>query len=87
MKTAKLIEDNLEGFKGHAALYELNVPLEGHQFVICSTANDMFSGIETYIFPATEEGELIDYGELKGSSRGTTIHAQVLRNAGYTIKK
>lgn len=87
MKKAKLIKDSLEGFRGHAALYKLSEPLEGHTFVICSAADVPFSGVETYIFPADEDGKIIDYGELEGSAQGTRSHAMVLRNAGYIIEK
>ena len=66
---AKLVKDNLEGFSGHAALYELDeeigydedweVPgkFEGHtKYVVVSAAVAMFSGPETYIFPADQDG-------------------------------
>ena len=92
MKTAKLIKDNLEGFAGHASLYEVNPPVEGekgkkHKFVVCSTANAMFTGIETFIFSANNKGKILSWLELDGSARRTTSHEKVLNNAGYTLIK
>ena len=91
MKTAKLIKDNLEGFAGHASLYELSPPMKNekrkHKFVVCSTAHPMFSDVETYIFPANKKGEVISWGDLDGSQKGTTSHEVVLNNAGYTLIK
>jgi hypothetical protein len=89
MKTAKLIKDNLTGFVGHAALYELTPAMvnekKKHKYVICSSADAMFTGIETFIFPANKEGNVIDWGELDGSQRGTSSHSEVLSDAGYEL--
>ena len=84
---------NLEGFTGDAKLYKMLPPLvatdydgktvETHEFVIVSATVAMFSGPETYIFPATEYGECKSYGELDGSYRGGLDHAEALRCAGY----
>ncbi len=90
------LKDHLPDFTGHAALYELDPPLEAaswdddetaatHKFVIVSATNAMFTGSETYIFPATPDGQITDYGELPGSMRGTLSHAEALREAGYEI--
>lgn len=91
MKTAKLIKDNLHNFAGHAALYELDPPIKGknkksHKRVIVSTANVMFSGPGTYIFPAKADTEDVeDWGELKGSYRGGMSHSKALEGSGYSI--
>lgn len=90
MKTAKLIKDRLDGFTGHAALYELEPPItdgeKTHKRVIVSAVNAMFSGPETYIFPAYEDKEEIsDWSELEGSYRGGKDHVQALQNAGYEV--
>lgn len=90
MKTAKLIKDNLEGFVGHAALYKLSDKVtydddKTTKFVVCSTASVMFTGIETYIFPADKSGTVLSWLELDGSQRGVSLHAQVLDNMGYQI--
>jgi hypothetical protein len=85
----------LKGFSGTAKLYELSPPLiekdyEGkprgkHKYVVVSAAVAMFSGSETYIFPATKSGEIKNFGELDGSYRGGLDHETALRNAGYSI--
>jgi hypothetical protein len=84
---------NLESWNGDAKLYKL-LPLmvtmdyddktvETHEFVIVSAVDAMFSGPETYIFPATEDGEAKSYTEMDGSFRGGKDHAEALRGAGY----
>jgi hypothetical protein len=93
-KNATFIK-SLDGFRGDARLYKLNPPLEDrgysddeikkHEFVIVSAVNAMFSGPETYIFPATSDGEVVDYGELDGSFKGDQDHARALENAGYEV--
>ena len=96
MKTAKLIKDVSENFNGKACLYELSVPIaeyswdedekpNTHKFVICSTAHAIYSGPETYIFPANENGEVVDWGELEGSMRGNYSHEECLESAGYKL--
>ena len=40
---------------------------------------------ETYIFPADEDGNVLDWGELEGSYRGGMDHEEALHNAGYEI--
>jgi hypothetical protein len=98
-KTAKLIKDGLRDFNGHASLYRLSEPIITERFndggveepfsthyVIVSSANVPFSGPETYIFPANARGNVVNWGELEGSRRGSYSHADVLRFAGYEIK-
>ena len=65
--------EDVNDFVGHEA-----------QYVIVSAANVMFSGPETYIFPATASGEIVTWGELPGSYKGGLSQQQALRNAGYT---
>ena len=60
--TATLIKNDLENWNGHAALYQLNPPLEDydgnkHKYVVVSAAIAPFSGPETYIFGANNKGE------------------------------
>ena len=95
-KRAELLRDYLPGFNGHAAFYRMVPPITGedydggkfsHEFVIVSAADVMFSGPETYIFPATKEGKVADWGELDGSQRGTLRHGAVLEDLGYTIHR
>lgn len=76
-KTAELIR-RLDGFTGEAALYKLSEPIgydwdyetdehaETTSYVVVSATIAMFTGAETYIFPANEDGEVVSYGELPG---------------------
>lgn len=98
MKTAKFVKD-CEGFTGSAKLYELSEPIEYDKpwdeedttpakktkFVVVSATHAMFSGAETYIFPANENGEVTDWGELEGSYRGGLSHAVALEGAGFSV--
>lgn len=91
MKTAKRIK-RIEGWKSDAWLYELSEPIvdydEGkHSHVIVSAVVAMYSGPETYIFPATADGEIVSWGELDGSFRGALDHNQALENAGYSVQE
>lgn len=99
--TAQLVKDNLGGWRGHAALYRMTPPLKDHEwskdeaveeyeYVIASAVTTLqFDGVgpETYLFPATAEGEVINYGELPGSMKGTLSHREALKNAGYTLSQ
>ena len=98
MKTATEIK-RLEGFTGDARLYKLSDPM-GYDFdwdtdelqketdhVIVSATVALFTGLETYIFPADAEGKIANWGELPGSYRGGLDHATALRGAGYEIVK
>ena len=87
MNTATLIKAALPDYRGDAALYRLDPPLDGVSLVVVSAVNDpdWFGIHETFIFPADAEGEIVDFAELHGSTRGTTSHAEALENAGYTI--
>jgi hypothetical protein len=97
VKTATLIHDNLPDFTGHAALYRLDPPLslerewdeeskgKTTEHVVVSATQAMFTGPETYIFPADAEGAVTSWGELDGSYRGGWSHSQALEGAGYTI--
>lgn len=80
MKTAKLVKV----INGGQSLYLLSKPLDGWDMVIVSTINNAFAH-ETYIFPSNSEGEVVDFGELTGSIRGTTCHYEALLEAGYEI--
>lgn len=90
MKTATFIR-NLQGFCGDARLYSVNPPLMdydgsiGYEHVIVS-ASDVMGDPETYIFGATPEGLIADWGELPGSFKGVLNHDEALKNAGYTIE-
>jgi hypothetical protein len=96
-KTATPIR-RLSGWQGKATLYKLSEQLEGNTYVIVSAVDlsdryrrypdDATHGsmlIETYIFAATEDGEVADWMELPGSMKGTLDHAEALRDAGYEV--
>ena len=51
-----------------------------------SATHVLFSGPETYIFPANEQGEVINWLELDGSYKGRLSHEKALNNAEYEIK-
>lgn len=75
----------LFSFRGSAALYRMSPPYAGHEFVIASAVNDGLIH-ETYLFPATPDGEIADWGELGGSERNTTSHERVMSNIDYVIE-
>ncbi len=98
MKIATLVKE-LDGFTGTARLYRVEPPTQYNtyddndeqvsrstEFVVVSAANAMFSGPETYIFPANVDGDVIDWLELEGSFKGALDHEKALSRAGYTIQ-
>lgn len=84
MNTATRIDTPLPDFSGNAALYRLDPPMDGVEHVIVSAIDGSWA-TETYIFPADPSGEVTDWGELSGSYKGGTDHAEALRGAGYEI--
>jgi len=90
MKQATFIK-NLDSFTGEAALYKLSEPAQYDKpskktkFVAVSATNAKFSGPETYIFPANEDGEVIAWGEMNGSYRGGLDHVEALNGLGYQV--
>ncbi|MDQ0241245.1 hypothetical protein [Arthrobacter bambusae] len=85
MNTATKTGIALTTFNGHAEHYKLSEPLSGNEYVIVSAVNALYSGPETYIFGATEDGEVADWLELHGSYRGGLDHAAALSGAGYEV--
>lgn len=79
------------------ALYKLSSPVgydydwdkekynKKTNYVVVSTVIAMYSGLETYIFPANSKGEVLDWGELDGSAKGTDSHEDVLHEMGYEL--
>lgn len=93
MNTATEVR-KLTNMQGDASLYKLSEPLDGNEYVVVSALNlEVSLGMilpewqkaETYIFPADESGEVVDWGELAGSQKGTLDHAVALRDAGYEV--
>lgn len=68
---------------GDGELWEMSPPLEGSKFVVTSIAYAF--QVETYIFPANEEGRITDWGELDGSEQGIGDHEVAIKNAGYEV--
>lgn len=89
IKTATLVR-KINGWQGDARHYRLSEPLEDydgnkHNDVIVSAVVALYSGPETYIFPATPDGQVVNYGELDGSFQGGLDHVRALTNAGYEV--
>lgn len=91
MNTATYIK-TLDGWRGEARLYKVDPPMaygwgddEGttEYVVVSAVVVPYIGGAETYIFPAREDGSVIEYGEMEGSFRGALDHEQALENAGY----
>ncbi len=91
MKTAIKIRDLDACHAGDSrALYRMEPPHEGHEFVVVSALDHVAFGVryhETYLFEGDSEGEIVSYTDLDGSMRGTTSHAEALKNAGYRISR
>ena len=97
MTTAKLIKEEVSEVGAIQRLYELSKPIgydydydkekdtQLTNFILVSGTYAMFSGEETYIFPADKDGNVLDWGELDGSFRGSIDHEQALENAGYEL--
>lgn len=94
MPTATHIR-KLDHFAGDAALYRLDPPLEGNEFVAVSAVDlhretwavnlPEVMKSETYIFPSDGDGFVSDWGELRGSMKGTLSHSEALAKAGYEV--
>ncbi len=85
-KIAKFISEKVSGVRANMHLYKMTPALDGHQFVVVSAVNAMFSGPETLIFPSDESGEITDWGELEGSFRGSLDHSEALEDVGYEVE-
>jgi hypothetical protein len=55
------------------------------EYVVVSAVNAPYSGAETFIFPADEDGNVLSWAELEGSCRGDYTHEQALEEAGYKL--
>ena len=55
------------------------------QYVVVSAIISRDAGAETYIFPADEGGNILNWCGLEGSFRGYMDHERALRGAGYTV--
>lgn len=93
-KTATFVK-KIEGWIGDARLFRLSAPMsydedsedensksETDHVIVSAVAT---FGDETFIFPATADGEVLNMCEMVGSFKGNLDHVQALRNAGYEI--
>ena len=92
MKTATEISRSQSQSGANWRHYQVSPPVvdedgNSHDYVIVSAVVAMFSGPETYIFPADESGKVVDWGELDGSYRGGLDHTAALAGAGYTVQE
>ena len=68
-------------------LVKLEPPYEGHEYVVASASNKPFlSRPEVLVFPAMEDGTILDWMELAGC-RDTLEHALPLMDMGYSLHK
>jgi hypothetical protein len=94
-KTATYVGVPQEGWQGDARIYRVDPPMSYYptwegpaslaDHVVVSATTVMYTGPETYIFPADAEGKVLDWGELDGSFRGRLDHEEALRGAGYEV--
>lgn len=88
----------LGSFRGTAKFYRLSEPVrycwcdgdekcpgEDHftQYVVVSAAVSFLEGPETYIFPASPDGDVISWGEMEGSFKGALNHKRAIEKAGW----
>lgn len=95
MKKATFIK-KISGMNGDARLYKCEPAFISYDWfdekeksydyvVVSGVDNEVIC--ETYIFPANEMGDVVDWGELEGSFQGGVDHARALAGAGYEISK
>jgi hypothetical protein len=90
-RTATYISNDPE-MRGDARLYRVDPAMEtyrgdSHEYVIVSAIHSAFDTgrSETFIFPANEHGDVVDWVEMPGSRRGVFDCEGVLEELGYTI--
>jgi hypothetical protein len=66
-------------------LWEVMPRIEGNKYVVTSISDLAFSGPETYMFAADENGNIINWNELPGSYRGELNHGKCFKEIGYKI--
>ncbi len=73
----------LDGGSGEMRLYKTDgTP---NYVIISATVVPYGGGPETYIFPADEEGKVIDWSEMEGSFEGGLDHDAAIINAGWEL--
>lgn len=66
-------------------LWEVLPRIDGYKYVITSVSNVQFTGPETFMFAADENGIIINWSELPGSYRGELNHNKCFENINYQI--
>lgn len=61
--------------------------ISGHKLVITSAQSVPYTGPETYMFGADENGNIVSWEELPGSYRGDLEHRFCFLNIGYDINE
>jgi len=81
MKQRTLIKDLPVSPSGAAQKLWRVTDGDSAHYVVTSAVYAMFSGPETYVFPADDNGVITDWGELEGSFQGALDHERAI--AGY----
>jgi len=80
MVTYRVVKEDIDGFAGEAILYRLSEPVtyevlddetdeerhEETEYVVASAVVAPFSGVETLVFPADKEGNVLSWLDLAG---------------------
>lgn len=87
MNTATFISSRTSPTKAYQAFFKLDVPLDGHEFVVASAIDYAFDrGMpETLIFPADKDGYITSWGELPGSIYDSADVNAAMESAGYVV--
>ena len=94
MQAATFI-NTVGGYNGDMRLYRVEPPvayskggrLFASDYVVVSTAQVLYTGPETCIFPSDERGKVLSWSALEGSYRGGLDHVAALNGAGYRVKQ
>jgi hypothetical protein len=89
IKTATPMGITANNYRGVARVYRMNPPIKEdeteYEYVLISKIRAPFTGPETYMFPCTKEGTIIQWREMDASRHGEWTHEQILAEAGYEI--
>lgn len=77
----------IKNINKHQILWEVLPKINGYKYVITSAKSVQFSGPETYMFGADENGEIVDWCELPGSFRGELNHKKCFEEIGYNVNE
>lgn len=75
----------IKNMNNRQILWEVTPKIDGHKYVITSATQVEFTGPETYMFGADENGEIVDWCELPASYRGELNHKKCFENIGYKV--